>query len=189
MNIIGGEKRGAKLATLEGMHTRPTAQRTREALFNLIEGGRFGRHLLNEDAVIWDIFAGTGAIGLEALSRGAGHAVFIEQNSMASRTVGANIAKLGYQSSTTIHHLDATSDFTSHASPASIIICDPPYNSGAYLPALAALERQQKITKDALVIIETQKTEMPALSDNFAFLDSRTYGKARLGLFRYVLHR
>lgn len=70
MNIIGGEKRGARLASLQGRDTRPTAQRTREALFNLLEGGRFGRHLLSEHTVIWDVFAGTGAIGLEALSRG-----------------------------------------------------------------------------------------------------------------------
>jgi len=185
MNIIGGEKRGARLATLQGSHTRPTAQRTREALFNLIEGGRFGRQLLSDNAVIWDVFAGTGAIGLEALSRGAGHAVFIEQDRLASQTITANITRLGYQARVTLHHLDATLPFTGHAAPASIIICDPPYGSGAYIPALAVIDRQKKIAEDALIIIETQKTEIPALGDKYLTLDSRHYGKARISLFRY----
>lgn len=188
MNIIGGEKRGAKLAILDGKQTRPTAQRTREALFNLIDGGRFGRHLLGADTVIWDIFAGTGAIGLEALSRGAGHAVFIEHDSHASRTLTANITKLGYQRRCHLHQLDATSAFSSHADPATLIVCDPPYDSAYYIPALVELERQQKISPDALVIIETKKSEMPSLSESYLALDSRTYGKARLSLFRYIHH-
>ena len=145
MNIIGGEKRGARLASLQGRDTRPTAQRTREALFNLLEGGRFGRHLLSEESVIWDVFAGTGAIGLEALSRGAGHAVFIEKDRLACQTLTANIGNLGYQARVTLHHLDATQPFTSQAASASIIICDPPYGSGAYIPALAALNAPNKI--------------------------------------------
>jgi 16S rRNA (guanine966-N2)-methyltransferase len=186
MNIIGGEKRGARLASLQGRDTRPTAQRTREALFNLLEGGRFGRHLLSEHTVIWDVFAGTGAIGLEALSRGAGHAVFIEKDRLACQTLTANIRNLGYQARVTLHHLDATQPFTSQAASASIIICDPPYGSGAYIPALAALNAQNKIGRDALIIIETQKTEMPAPDDSYQFLDSRHYGKARISLFRYT---
>ena len=97
MNIIGGEKRGSKLALCESKAVRPTAQRTREALFNILQGGRFSLSLSN--ATVIDLFAGTGAIGLEALSRGARSCVFVEQDQDALQTLQAKISKLKLEDS------------------------------------------------------------------------------------------
>ena len=101
MNIIGGEKRGSKLALCASKAVRPTAQRTREALFNILQGGRFSFSL--SEANVIDLFAGTGAIGLEALSRGARSCVFVEQDQDSLQTLQANISKLKLEDLSLIH--------------------------------------------------------------------------------------
>ena len=183
MNIIAGEKRGARLASLEGRTTRPTAIRTREAVFNLISGGRYGRPL--PGAVVIDLFAGTGALGLEALSRGASAASFIEKDNRALAVLRQNIIKLGYQQKCLVMAGDLTTGLAYHGEPAQLIFCDPPYDSGLADTALHSLAAQKALSPEALVIVETRKNETPQLPEMFAPADTRRYGMAQISLFFY----
>ena len=96
MRIIAGSRRGAKLTKLDAVNTRPTADRVRESLFNILDSAKFGRAL--QGAFVIDAFAGTGALGLEALSRGAASAYFIEQSANALLVLRANVKKLDMHS-------------------------------------------------------------------------------------------
>ena len=100
MQIIGGIRRGAKLVECKSLSVRPTGQRVREAIFNLLAGGRFTP--LVKNATVLDLFAGTGALGLEAISRGANEAYFVERDQQALNTLRANIQKLDFLDTTTV---------------------------------------------------------------------------------------
>ena len=118
MRIIAGSRRGAKLTKLDAVNTRPTADRVRESLFNILDSGRFGRAL--HGAVVIDAFAGTGALGLEALSRGATSACFIEQSAVALLVLRANLKKLDMLRHSQIIAGDATSLLHWQHAPATI---------------------------------------------------------------------
>lgn len=184
MNIIAGQKRGAKLVELSGRTTRPTAQRTREAIFNLLMGGRFGRNLLHSDTVILDLCAGTGALALEALSRGAGYAYLVEQDKHAAQVISQNIEKLGYSDKTTVLKGDVTAPLSSIRQPADILFCDPPYGSGLAQPAIEQCFAKKFIADGALIIIEARKGEAVSLNNDCELLDSRNYGIANISLFK-----
>lgn len=184
MNIIGGEKRGAKLAACNSAAVRPTGQRTREALFNILHGGRFAVSVTS--AVIIDLFAGTGAIGLEALSRGAQKALFIEQDRSALQTLQANISKLGMQDRAVILAQDALTVARWPYPQADLVFADPPYDSDLAGPALDKLFAIKAISKQTLIVVETRKTDPCVLSPHFSVIDSRTYGIARLNFITLV---
>lgn len=184
MKIIGGEKRGAHLAQLSQHTTRPTAQRTREAIFNLLMGGRFGHQLLHKQMTVLDLCAGTGALALEALSRGAGHAVLVEGDKQACQVITQNSKKLGYTSRTTLICADVTQPHHHRPAPASVLFCDPPYDSGFAQIAVTRAIEQSWVEPQALIIIETRKNETAKLGADCVFLESRTYGMARISLFR-----
>lgn len=181
MNIIGGEKRGAKLAACTSAAVRPTAQRTREALFNILQGGRYAVSL--NGAIVIDVFAGTGAIGLEALSRGAGTCVFIEQDRDALTTLTTNINKLGMQDRATVLAQDACALSGWSFTPANLVFADPPYDSPLAGQALSRLAERKAIDKQAVIVVETRKTETCALGRHFTQTDNRTYGMAKLNFF------
>ena len=124
MNIIGGKKRGSKLALCTSKAVRPTAQRTREALFNILQGGRFSLSL--SEANVIDLFAGTGAIGLEALSRGARSCIFVEQDQDALQTLQANISKLKLENCAHILAKDARQIHSWPGPRAELVFADPP---------------------------------------------------------------
>ena len=123
-----GSRRGAKLTKLDAVNTRPTADRVRESLFNILDSGRFGRAL--HEAVVIDAFAGTGALGLEALSRGATSACFIEQSADALLVLRANVKKLDMHRRSQIITGDATSLLHWQHAPATILFADAPYHTG-----------------------------------------------------------
>ncbi len=181
MNIIGGEKRGAKLASCTSAAVRPTAQRTREALFNILHGGRFDLSL--SGAVVVDLFAGTGAVGLEALSRGAAQALFIEQDRDALKTLQANITKLGMTDRAVVLAQDARKVARWPYPAASLLFADPPYDSDLAEQGLARLIEAGAISPQAIVVVETRKSDPCPLSPPFRFIDSRTYGIAKLSFF------
>ncbi|MEC7208671.1 MAG: 16S rRNA (guanine(966)-N(2))-methyltransferase RsmD [Pseudomonadota bacterium] len=181
MNIIGGDKRGAKLATCNSTAVRPTGQRTREALFNILQGGRFSVSVAG--AVVIDLFAGTGAIGLEALSRGADQALFVEQDRSALKTLQANITKLGMQSRSVILAQDALTIARWPHPAADLIFADPPYDSGLAGQALDRLFDVGAISQKTVIVVETRKTDPCLLSPHFDLIDSRSYGIAKLNFF------
>lgn len=182
ISILAGTKRGAKLTEVNSPSIRPTAQRTREALFNILNGGRLACEL--RGSLIIDIFAGSGALGFEALSRGAAHAIFIEKDKQAISVLTRNSEKLGFQDQTTILQGDACQLDSWHHHHADIILCDAPYDSGLSLPALQNLKQLGAIAPASIIAVETRHKEPQILSDDFQLLDSRNYGIARLSFFQ-----
>lgn len=178
MRIISGTWRSRPLVAPKGDTTRPTADRTREALFSMLASrlGTFERlHIL-------DLFSGSGALGLEALSRGAAKCVFVEQDRAALDALEANITKLGAKAQCEVRK---TSVLT--LGPATraydLILMDPPYGTGAGAVALDKLARLGWIAPGALVSIETGKGE-DTLVKGFEADKVRDIGKARINLLR-----
>ena len=184
MQIIGGAKRGAKLAECKSSSVRPTGQRIRESIFNIVAGGRFAPMISN--ATILDLFAGTGALGLEALSRGASEAYFVERDKLALDTLRSNIQKLDYLETTTVL-ADSVENITKWAHPAAdIVLCDAPYGENITSQALSNMAKIGSIKNGGLVIVEMPKSEKLILSDEFKFADERSYGITSIHLFNWI---
>jgi 16S rRNA (guanine966-N2)-methyltransferase len=177
MRIISGIYRGRAIVAPKGDTTRPTADRTREALFSMLTS-RLGSF---EGLRVLDLFAGSGALGLEALSRGAASCTFVEQDGAALDCLRSNIAKLGTKGA----EIRAQSVMALGPAPApyDLILLDPPYESGAGVVALERLLRLGWIAPGALASVETTKKEMVAV-DGFELDIERVHGKAKLTLLR-----
>lgn len=176
MRIIAGQWRGRPIVAPKGDATRPTADRTREGLFSMLVS-RIGSF---EGLTVADLFAGSGALGLEALSRGAGSCLFVEQDRAALDALRVNLAKLG-----------ATGDVRAQSvlalgpapAPLDLVMMDPPYGSGAGAVALDKLNRLGWIGAGSWVSIETGAKEELSV-DGFEVDADRIYGKARITLLR-----
>lgn len=184
MRIIGGRLRGLGLTPVgkgdAAAHLRPTTDRVRESLFNLLEGGRFGSPIA--DAHVLDLFAGTGALGLEALSRGATHVSFVENGRVALKLLIANIAKARAGGETTVLRKDATR-LGPATQAADLVFLDPPYGQGAGQTALDAATKGGWIAPGALVVWE-DSSEAPSPM-GFTKHDARKYGDTWLTILRY----
>jgi len=186
MRIVGGRHRGRNLAAPRGRDVRPTADRTRESLFNILEHGHFvegGGSPLRGVAVL-DAFAGTGALGLEALSRGARRAVFMETEREALDVLAHNVAACREQDHAEVLRVDAT-----HPPPpreaCALAFLDPPYGSGLAGPALRALAATGWLEPGAICCVELAAGEAFTPPDGFTAVDERRYGAARIVLLRY----
>ena len=181
MRVIAGKWRGRPLVAPKGDATRPTADRTREALFSML-ASRLGSL---DDLTVADLFAGSGALGIEALSRGAATCLFVEQDRLALDALQANLAKLGAAPPNRRADVRATSVMAlgPAAAPLDVIMMDPPYGSGAGAVALDRLARLGWIGPATWVSIETAKAEEVTLPD-FTVDAARIHGKARLTLLR-----
>lgn len=177
MRIIAGEWRGRPLVAPRGDTTRPTADRTREALFSML-ASRLGSF---EGLAVADLFAGSGALGLEALSRGAASCLFVEQDKTALDALKANIARLGAKGA----EVRATSALAlgPAVKPLDLILMDPPYATGAGAVALDKLGRLGWAGPGTWISIETAKAEEIEVA-GFEIDTSRVHGKARLTLLR-----
>jgi 16S rRNA (guanine966-N2)-methyltransferase len=185
MRIVAGSLKGRHLGAPEGRDIRPTADRTRQALFDVLEHGHLidggGSALI--DAVVLDAFCGTGALGLEALSRGAAEATFIDSNRTALDCARANAKALGVNGGFIL--ADATNPPRARKS-ASLIFLDPPYGATLAAPALAALRAAGWMAPGAVISLEMSGAEIAAFAmpAGFSPLDERRYGKARILLLR-----
>ena len=179
MRIVAGEWRGRALIAPAGTATRPTADRVRQALFDMLLHAPWGGRDLIEDAHVLDVFAGTGAFGLEALSRGAAHATFVEHDRAALAALRANIAGCRAGGRATVLAIDALA--IPHGEPAGLIFLDPPYRSGLLAPTLAHLRAADRIVPGCLIIAETARDEPLPASD---LLAERAHGAARLSIWR-----
>lgn len=190
MRIIAGTNRGLRLAVPDSV-TRPTADRTREALFSILGDHVPGSHVL-------DLFAGSGALGLESLSRGAESATFVEQNRAASEVIAKNISKAHFTSKSTVRRGDVSQFLNAPSSktPFDLIFADPPYQKRPgdtdHASALLTSNRLRSlITEDGIFVLEDSSsrvldtpTESPEENDLWELICTRTYGAARLRLFR-----
>ncbi|GAA4036502.1 16S rRNA (guanine(966)-N(2))-methyltransferase RsmD [Sphingomonas rosea] len=175
MRIIAGKWRGRPLVAPPSLHTRPTADRTRETLFSMLLS-RLGSF---EDLRVADLFAGSGALGLEALSRGAGHATLVETDAAARGAIKANADKLGAEI-----ELIATSALKLPArAPYDLILADPPYAAGSGTAACAAVEQAGWLAPGGWLAIETERGERVA-TEAFEIDAERDTGRARITLLR-----
>ena len=186
MRIVAGRHRGRRLVAPRGCDVRPTADRTRQALFNILEHGHFvaGGGSPLRGALVLDAFAGTGAMGLEALSRGAEQAVFMETAREALEALQRNVAACREADHTEILRVDATHPPQARAG-CSLAFLDPPYNSGLAAPCLAALAAAGWLAGGALCTVELAVGEDFTPPVGFEVLDERRYGAARVVLLRF----
>jgi len=187
VRIVAGRLKGRTLEVPEGRDIRPTADRTRQALFDVLEHGRLveGGGSAVVEAVVLDAFCGSGALGLEALSRGAAEAVFMDASRAALDCARVNAKRLGEQASFVL--ANATNP-PRPLRPATLAFLDPPYGSGLAGPALTALAKAGWFAPGAVASVEMPGAELARFETppGFERLDERRYGKARILLLRAV---
>ncbi|MBO6602700.1 MAG: 16S rRNA (guanine(966)-N(2))-methyltransferase RsmD [Roseicyclus sp.] len=184
MRIIAGTHRGKRLASVgkgdAGAHLRPTSDRVRESLFNLLVNGGYGDPL--GGARVLDLFAGTGALGLEALSRGASHATFVDDGAVARALLRENIGLCQAQGVTRLFRRDATRLGEVPGKPFDLVFLDPPYGKGVGERALASAQAGGWLAPGALIVWE--ENIPPVLPEGVALLDQRRYGDTLITLAR-----
>lgn len=179
MRIVAGTWRGRPLLAPSGSTTRPTADRVRQAMFDMLLHAPWGGRDIVEGAQVLDVFAGTGAFALEALSRGASHATFVEHDRAALTALRDNIAACRAQDRCIVLGIDALAIPTGE--PASLVFLDPPYHLDLVPRAVARLRAVQRLAPNALLIAETARGE-PILPTNP--LAERNHGGARITIWR-----
>lgn len=189
MRVIGGRFRGFTLKAPAGDRIRPTADRVREAVFNMLAGDVDG-------AIVLDLFAGTGAMGLEALSRGASHCSFIDISPLACRTVRENIERLGVGEMCRVVRADVRSflrrpvedDFLGGC---GLVFADPPYERGFPADVVEDLGRWPGLAEDARVVVESEARRVPPAGEGEVLVDGvtvdrkRRYGDTTVIILRY----
>ena len=173
MRVVGGRLRGRNLAAPASREIRPTADRLRESLFNILV------HAYEnpvEDARVLDLFAGTGALGIEAISRGASFALFVDNGAEARALLRNNVEALGLGGVTKVFRRDATNLGPAHpVEPFSLVFLDPPYGKGLAEKALASLRDGGWLTKEALLVVEEAKAATLTTPEGFVELERRAY--------------
>ena len=173
MRIVGGRLRGRTLAAPKSQAIRPTADRLRESLFNILTHA-YGDPVTG--ARVLDLFAGTGALGLEAISRGAAFALFIDDDAEARALLRENVATLGLGGATRIFRRDATRLGEAHPVEAfSLLFLDPPYGKGLAEQALASARDGGWLTADALIVVEEATDAGFKAPEGFAEIERRKY--------------
>jgi|SRR5579862_1959483 len=184
MRITAGKHKGRKLLAPEGSTVRPTGERAREALFDILAHGRLSDGPAYEDAQVLDVFAGTGAFGLEALSRGARRVTFIEKDRTVRALLQQNITALGEMPQAAILSADATRPPRA-SGPCSLAFLDPPYRENLAAPALTGLAENGWLAENALVIVELATREDLTPPEGFTLIDERRYGAAKFLFLRF----
>jgi len=184
VRIVGGERRGLKLAEVgagdPAARLRPTSDRVREAIFNLLMNGPYGNPVAG--ARVLDLFAGTGALGLEALSRGAARVVFVEDGAAARALIRRNIELMRAMGVTDLYRRDATALGPNRGAPFGLVFLDPPYGRGLGERALASARAGGWIAPGAVVVWEEGGPVTPP--EGFARADERRYGDTVVTILR-----
>jgi 16S rRNA (guanine966-N2)-methyltransferase len=185
MRIVAGRFRGKPLRTPEGLSTRPTSDRARQAVFNILEHAPWSKGL--SGARVIDLFSGSGALGLEALSRGSAFCLFVETDEAARGVIRENVEALGLFGATRVHRRDATDlgPRPASAGPAfDLAFLDPPYRKGLGETALAGLAAGGWVAPGALAVFERASDEPDPAIVGWAQIDARDYGAARVVFLR-----
>ena len=181
MRIISGEAKGRTLFAPQGMDTRPTSDKIRGSMFNII-GARVA------DARVLDLFGGTGALALEALSRGAATAVIADASRQAMQVIernARNVLKDGFDTRARLIKADYRAAIEKAEGPFDMVFLDPPYRmTDAYGDALARLVERNALAKDCLIVMERQKAASPALPEGIERFDTREYGDTAVDFAR-----
>ena len=177
MRIISGTARGTKLNTLNGENTRPTLDRVKESLFNILQNRLQG-------AVVIDLFAGSGALALESLSRGAAQAILCDNHPEAISIIKKNIEKTHCKEKTKVIYKDYKQALTHITQKADIIFVDPPYQKNIAVDAIKRIVEKNLLTEEGIIVLETDKLERDQAQlekiTNIKIKDLRKYGRVKL---------
>ena len=183
MRVVGGRLRGRNIASPATQEIRPTADRLRESVFNIL------MHAYDnpiEDARVLDLFAGTGALGIEAISRGAKFVLFVDNGAEARALLRNNVESLGLGGVTKVYRRDATNPGPAHpVEPFSLAFLDPPYGKGLAEKSLAALRDGGWLVPGALVVVEEAKAAGFAVPEGFDELERRAYDDTEFVFLRF----
>lgn len=183
MRIVAGKFKGKGLGAPKGMSTRPTSDRVREALFDVLAHGTPALDF--EGVRVLDLFAGSGALGLEAMSRGARYCLFIEDDAGARAAIRRNVEDLGLTGATRIWRRDATRlGPAGNITPFDLVFCDPPYGKGLGKTALAAAAEGGWLAAGSTLVLEERAGTTPAWPALFEEIDRRRYGDTEIAIAR-----
>jgi len=186
VRIVAGTRRGRALASLgkgdPAAHLRPTTDRVRESLFNVLTNGKLGD--LISDMQVLDLFAGTGSLGLEALSRGAAHVTFVDDSAKALKLIRQNIALCQAQEQSRVLRCDARRLGAVQTAPFNLIFLDPPYDMGRGEQALASASTGGWIAPGAVLVWE--ENVAITVPSSFHQLDARRYGNTTISILRHL---
>ena len=187
MRIVGGKYRGLILAAPKDERVRPTSDRVREALFNILAHNDFGIGFRLEGARVLDLFSGTGALGLEALSRGAKYVLFVDDHAESRALVRRNVEAMNATGATKIWRRDATGlgEMPPNAGgPFDLLLLDPPYRKDLVRLALKSAQDGKWFAEKALVVAEMAEDENFIAPPGFALVDERVYGDTKVLVMR-----
>ena len=176
MRVISGTAKGTKLDTLSALDTRPTLDRVKEALFNIIQSRIY-------NAIVLDLFAGSGALGIETLSRGAQRAVFCDKSKYAYSIIEKNLQKTKLKEKAIVFNKDYYECLANLKEKFDIVFIDPPYNTDLAINAIVNIVERKLLSEEAIIIIETddeKKITSRVVNMEMQVYDIRKYGKARL---------
>ena len=175
MRIVGGSRKGTRLAAPTSQHVRPTSDRTREAIFNILAHGIDAFDI--EGVRVLDLFAGSGALGLEAISRGARFCLFVDDHTESRGLIRRNVETLDATGVTRIFRRDATKlGEAGRFGQFGLLFADPPYGKGLAERALVSARTGGWLADEAVIVIEEAGDAEIELPDGFAVIDRRTYG-------------
>lgn len=176
MRVITGSARGRRLKTPQGNAVRPTADSVKEAVFNIISSDIEGRRVL-------DLFAGTGQLGIEALSRGASHAVFTDSSRDSVRLIRENISTCGFEGVSEVHLTDAVS-FLSSCGKFDVVFIDPPYDSGLYGEVYRNINLFDILTEGGIIITESRREyTLPEFTFPYVLYREYNYGRVKITVY------
>ncbi len=174
MRVIAGSARGTKLSTLEGQDIRPTLDRVKESIFNMIAFDLPGADVL-------DLFCGSGGLGIESLSRGADHVTFVDSHAPALSVTRQNLAKTHLEARASLVLSDSISFLKTTEKQFDIILLDPPYDSSLYTLALGEISRRQLLTPDGQIVLECDKIITPPFeTSGFSIVREKNYGRVKI---------
>lgn len=176
MRIISGNRRGHKLVGFEGDRIRPTTDRVKESVFNLIQG-------FIPDSSVLDLFGGSGALGFEAMSRGAAGVVFVDADKASVEVIKKNQSALNF-SGVRILHMTYQDFFKTSRESFDIIFLDPPYNKGFIEPVLSDIVENNRLTDDGIIVLESDDTDMHTEFDGLAVFKQKKYGRSYITVYK-----
>ena len=177
MRIISGTRRGQKLIEFEGMDIRPTTDRVRESVFNLIQEFVYGAKVL-------DLFSGSGALSFEALSRGAESAVCVDIDKRSLEVISENAKKLRFSENVTIVNDSAENFIRKRNDKIDIIFLDPPYNKGFIKPVIEKISEQKLLEDDGVIVLESDSVDEHGEMEGFSIIKQRKYGRTFVTVYQ-----
>jgi 16S rRNA (guanine966-N2)-methyltransferase len=186
MRITSGRLKGRPLHAPEGLAVRPTSDKVRQAIFNVLEHRDLGTEFALEGARVIDLFAGTGALGIEAISRGGRYALFVDNSPASRAALHRNVETMGLTGISKIWRRDAAGLGRNTGELFDLAFLDPPYRQNLVVPALKSLREGDWLKADAIAVAETSDDEDIPSTDGYVLIDQRDYGETRIVFLRLV---